>query len=517
MDRRRFLQGMVVATAGVGGVPLLAEMDEADAPRPNSSLTAPASINGAEINTEGHTLLCSFTRGSEKWKVYEDLRTREGAIVFISTSGVGRVLTKSAEATFAEDNPPYLGLNLKDIGMAGADLLADRLLKNGDPDPEEVKSAAPPHGSAPLSHPYERVGWDTFVGTRECLDTMPVYPSGNTRTYHPVQSFPALNGELARKRYEGLLGGWLPAVRKVMPVSDTEHYEVVVFGDVTAHDKFIVQTWHRTAHIENGKIVKVEYGHSYPAFPPARQDPDPEEFYRSLLEFTLYWEKQVKDVAPASLPHKAWVDMSTYAFVKEQMVRPGGVYPKYGAVDRDYYGSEYDGFQDIFTSALYTNLEWGRFEMAAQVLDNYYSDFVDAKGMINMRGPETAQFGLTLSLLARYYYYTGDRTLLLKHREKIEATATVLTQLHDESLKLPHEDPGYGLIHGWSESDSCLAPQPMIWWQPYFNNSAFAARGLKDIARAWKEINRGKTDAAVGKMSDEWLMHSKKLEDAVVT
>ncbi len=30
-------------------------------------------------------------------------------------------------------DPPYLGLNLKDIGMSGADLLADRVLQNGDP------------------------------------------------------------------------------------------------------------------------------------------------------------------------------------------------------------------------------------------------------------------------------------------------------------------------------------------------------------------------------------------------
>jgi hypothetical protein len=516
MDRRRFLQGIAVTTAGMGGLPVLAEMDGRSASDPLGAATASASQGAPDISTEGHTLLCSFIRGSETWKVYEDLRTREGSIVFVSTSGAGRVLTRNAEATFAEVNPPYLGLSMSDIGMAGPDLLADRLLQNGDPDPEQVKSAAPPLGSALSRRPNVRVGWDTFVGTRECLDTMPIYPSGNTRTYHPVQSFPALNAELARKRYEGLLGGWMPAVRKVMPVSEAEYYEVVVFGDVKAHDKFIVQTWHRTVRIENGKITKVEYGHSYPAFPPARQDPDPKEFYHALLEFTLYWEKQMHDVAPAALPEKAWVDMATYAFVKEQMVRPGGVYPKYGAVDRDYYGSEYDGFQDIFTSALYTNLEWGRFEMAAQVLDNYYSDFVDARGMVNMRGPETAQFGLTLSLLARYFNYTGDRTLLVKHRAKIEATAAILTELHDESLKLPHDAAGYGLIHGWSESDSCLAPQPMTWWQPYFNNSAFAARGLKDIARTWKNLNRSKADPAMEKTAAGWLMHSRSLEDSVV-
>jgi hypothetical protein len=83
-------------------------------------------------------------------------------------------------------------------------------------------------------------------------------------------------------------------------------------------------------------------------------------------------------------------------------------------------------------------------------------------------------------------------------------------------LKLPHDDAGYGLIHGWSESDSCLAPQPSTWWKPYFNNSAFAARGLKDIAGVWKDINRGKTNSGVERTSGEWMTHSKNLEDAVV-
>ena len=48
------------------------------------------------------------------------------------------------------------------------------------------------------------------------------------------------------------------------------------------------------------------------------------------------------DLTPITLPDTSWTDMVRYAFVKEQMVRPGGVYPKYGAVDRDYYGPEYD-------------------------------------------------------------------------------------------------------------------------------------------------------------------------------
>lgn len=514
MDRRNFLKNLAITTAAARYFPKTAAPANAEGSSPNIEGRAPGEPSAPDIL--GHTEVSRFTIDSATWRVFEDLRTREGAITFMASNGASRVLSKSAEATFAEAEPPYLGLSLKDIGMSGPDLLAEKLLANGDPDPEQVKSAAPPAGSATGGRPvWFRLPWNTFVGTKECFDTMPVYPSGSTRTYHPGQYFPELNSPAAaEKRFEGLLGGWMPAVRKVMPSSDDAYDEMIVFGDVKAHDKFIVQTWHRTVHVEGGKITKVVYGHSYPAFPPGRVDPEPEDFYRALLQFAAYWERQLRDAAPASLPQNTWIDMSRYAFAKELMVRPGGVYPKYGAVDRDYYGSEYDGFQDIFTMSVGANLEWGRFEMARAVIDNYLTSFTDAKGMINMRGPETAQFGMELMLFARYFNYTRDSTLLLKHQEKIAATAKLLCEMHDRSLRLPVDDRGYGLIHGWSESDSCLAPKPETWWLPYFANSAFAARGLKDISQTWRTLKPAPENEEV---TNDWLRRSKALEDAVVS
>ncbi len=507
MRRRDFLQGIAATAAGLEiltrGVQAPAQA-RASAPRKQGAKASPP------ISLEGYTQVSEFGTKAGSWKVHEDLRTRDGSLVYVSSTGETRVLTKSAEASMAEGTP-YLGLALKEIGLSSPDLLADRLLQNGDPDPEMVKSAAPPMASAE-KNPRT---WTTFVGTKEAYDVTPVYHSGNTRTYHPIQYSPELREALKRGQlYDGLVGGWMPAVRKVIPTSDRAYWEVILFGDVGKNkNKYIVHTWHRTALVEDGKIAKVVYGHSYPAYPPAREDPQPEEFYRALLAFAEYWDEQLHEFASATLPHNVWIDMSKHSFVKELMTRPGGIYPKYGAVDRDYAGSEYDGFQDIFTSAIYTNMEWGRLETARLFIDNYFTEYVDAKGMIDMRGPETAQFGMTLSLLARYYNYTRDSALLLKHRAKIEATAKLLADMHDESLKLPQDNPGYGLIAGWSESDSCLTEKPSLYWQPYYANSAFAARGFKDIARAWKELA---PSPGAEKLAQGWLARSQTLQKRTV-
>jgi len=505
MDRRDFLQAVAAAAAAEI---LSGRLSASAAQTPGQK-----AIPGLETSLAGYSLVAEFKNEAASWKVYEDLRTREGALVFVSSAKETRMLSKSAEASMAE-GPPYLGLSLKDIGLSSPDLLADQLLQDGDPDPEKVKSAAPPLASAE-KNPRT---WTTFVGTKEACDVTPVYRSGSTRTYHPVQFAPEMHQALDQgPLYDGLVGGWMPSVRKVIPMSDHAYWEVIVFGDVGVNkNKYIVHTWHRTARIEDGKITKVVYGHSYPAYPPAREDPQPEEFYRALLAFAEYWEEQLHDFAPASLPQQVWVDLSKHASAKELMTRPGGLYPKYGAVDRDYAGSEYDGFQDIFTSAIYTNMEWGRLETARLFIDNYFTEYVDSKGMVDMRGPETAQFGMTLSLLARYFHYTGDSQLILKHRFKIEATAKLLADMQDESLRLPQDSPAYGLIRGWSESDSCLMENPALYWQPYYANSAFAARGLKDISRAWTELGRTRAAPGAAKLAENWRERGNVLQKRTV-
>jgi len=299
MDRRKFLQRLAATSAGVEMIASAAQSSAAAAIEPEQA---------AAVDVTSQTQICEFQLAGTSWKVYEDLSRRDGSITFVPARGDPRVMEKRTEATFTQAAIPYLGLKIEDIGASGPDLLANKLLEHGDPDPIEVRDAAMPLGGpAPIPAPGAPQGgfaaggggvdsWNNIVGTKECNDTMPVYAGGNTRTYHPNQYFTELSagapnaagtGDRAnqRERWEGLLGGWMPAVHKIFPINGQSYIEMVIFGDVEAHDKFIVQTWHRTARIDNGKITKVVYGYSYPAFPPFKQDPKPEEFYRALLVF----------------------------------------------------------------------------------------------------------------------------------------------------------------------------------------------------------------------------------------
>ena len=218
MDRREFFQSLALTAAAAQALPLEAAQSETP-----------------DIAT--HTLQCEFQYNKTAWKVYEDLTKRDGSITFVPAHGAARELGKRLEAVFSQTAAPFLGLSQQEIAESLPDLLADKLLAGGgDPDEIQVRDAAPLIGSPVAPNTNGRGGnaeggggtssWNTFVGTKECFDTAPVYAGGNTRTYHSNQYFAELQGGATggranmRERWEGLLGGWMPAVHKIFPIED---------------------------------------------------------------------------------------------------------------------------------------------------------------------------------------------------------------------------------------------------------------------------------------------------------
>src|SRR5579884_2743128 len=100
MDRRRFLQTVAASAAAAKTLSAAAQAKTSTRAAANSSL---GTVAAANADVSGHTLVCTFPYEGATWKVYEDLRTRDGVITFVSSSGRARVLTKSAEASFASD------------------------------------------------------------------------------------------------------------------------------------------------------------------------------------------------------------------------------------------------------------------------------------------------------------------------------------------------------------------------------------------------------------------------------
>jgi hypothetical protein len=106
MKRREFIQSLATTATGYA---LL------QAAHTTQLQAQPAGAASSIPGIEGHTLVSTFTLRGMEWKVYEDLRTRDGAFTFISARGDNRIMAKSAEAQFPDADPQHLGLSMDDI------------------------------------------------------------------------------------------------------------------------------------------------------------------------------------------------------------------------------------------------------------------------------------------------------------------------------------------------------------------------------------------------------------------
>ena len=105
--------------------------------------------------------------------------------------------------------------------------------------------------------------------------------------------------------------------------------------------------------------------------------------------------------------------------------------------------------QEIFTATMMGALEWGLFDYAKGVLDNWLTYFIKDDGFVLYRGLEMAEHGRMLTNIAQYYQYTGDGEMLLKHLDKIAGIGWLLNQRRERSLtNYPPTDSRYGMPTG---------------------------------------------------------------------
>jgi len=462
---------------------------------PPIKVLAFADASTAEVSCNGHTsrvkvgercgpytLMEVIREHNDQQAIFEDFSSQTGHLLSAGTRGIRLDLPKSLEPTSQDPSKLYLGHTLAEVINSPSDLLADQLLSQpGDPNYEEVASVFPP---------IRRMPTYSFVGTNATMDKVGFAYGGRSPDFDPAAYYPAIREIRDHgKVWDGLVGGWLPILRFVYPESPDVWTEMLAFAPlrITNSNDRIQPVWYRIVHVEAGTVKWSHYIDSYHPFPP-RTHFDPKTFYGDLIALSDGWQKLLAPAMKLHLPDERLENMARFALVRDLMTRIRD-FPKYGAVDKDYAGSEHDGFPDTFTVDTASMLEWGMLDVAGRFIDNYFSKFVRDDGSILYRGPETGQYGRMLTVLAQYANYGGDSALLLKLKSRIDGVTNLLLGLRETARKLPKTDPAHGLIAGWSEADACLDPDPPRYMQPYFSNSTEAARGFRDLGRVW--VNTG--------------------------
>jgi hypothetical protein len=217
-----------------------------------------------------------------------------------------------------------------------------------------------------------------------------------------------------------------------------------------------------------------------------------------------------------NLPDERVANMARFSLVRDMMTRAKD-YPHYGAFDKDYFGSEHEGFPDTFTVDTAASLDWGLIDLAGRYIDNYFDKYVRDDGSILYRGPETGQYGRMLTVVAQYVNFGGDPKILLQRRSRIDGVTKLLLMLRAKAKTLPASDPAHGMIAGWSEADACLDADPPRYMQPYFSNSTEAARGFRDLGKVWQKIGKQTHNAELTAWGQRLVRESEELQKDIRT
>ena len=146
------------------------------------------------------------------------------------------------------------------------------------------------------------------------------------------------------------------------------------------------------------------------------------------------------------------------------------------------------------TCEVHSALEWGMLGVARGILDNFLRFYVRDDGAVSYRGPETANSALLLTLLAKYYSYSRDASLLLDHFTKTKAVVAWLNASRAQSLTYPASDPRYGIPIGDSEADNFVRVVGAPHFAPatpplhYYASAAATSRGFLELGRVWRTL-----------------------------
>lgn len=209
-------------------------------------------------------------------------------------------------------------------------------------------------------------------------------------------------------------------------------------------------------------------------------------FAARLAELEGHWESTLAEAMSLETAEPRVATASLATIVRALTVHEGAR-PHYGV--GLYRAPKHDYFPPATLSTVNTCLEWNLLDRARTHLDYYLDRVVRADGTFDYYGPAVSEYGQMLDAAARYarrLRWAGcalTAAAWLSERVPIlERIAGHLLALRRAGQERPQDDPRHGLLFGPAEADTCDEPAC------YYSGSAWAWRGLLELARAYAEV-----------------------------
>lgn len=397
----------------------------------------------------------------------------------------------------------YCGYTKDEVLSSGRDILAERLLADGDPVYGDVRAVLPPV----VRNTYTVLGGVSSVAGLTVDGDGKVYHqlSGRSRSTSTVFSPEEYDGRLgALKPFQALVGREYPLLVSVH-TDGAETLEFLYFVEPTEPDRDPI-CWIRIKRYRNDSPT--EFTLEYRVAAIAREGdetelwnnpPKEELFLDALYETVSYWVDFSEDGAHLLLPEPelARIARGSLAFAALTFTCE---HAHYG---HRFYGKElHDNFPPNYIFTLETLICLGR-ECEARAIFNHFMKYVlRLDGRINYRqgtglnfGASAAEYGMLLHLFGRYRRALGIDGLSQREMRKIIGMGEEIMAHLGECEELG----GLSLIKMCAEADTNERVHV------YINNNLWAIRGLTALAYI------------LGDGGERYLLAANELRDSVNT
>ena len=205
-------------------------------------------------------------------------------------------------------------------------------------------------------------------------------------------------------------------------------------------------------------------------------------FYEALMGEYGSWRQFLTRGAQFDIPEPAVNEISKGALAK-CLVCVDGDEVRGGAV-------WYEGFWPFCTIYLcQVLLELGYFEEVRRYLAYFMKTRIEPNGRFYMGPPDDAHYqifdaGDFLKLLACYYWYSRDVSLITGHVALIDRVVDFVQRSREQSIKqFAPDDPRHGMVQGIMSNDWANKPPGF-----FYTNDAPIWEGLRDYAQMLEEI-----------------------------
>ena len=302
------------------------------------------------------------------------------------------------------------------------------------------------------------------------------------------------------QKYGGLIGGYLPIVVFLFTkAGESWEFDYAPLPEPEYPGQREQRLFFRAVHItksagSSAPTVNVMFNNTY-AYLGTYHDAQQYEqgFYDTLEAQDTAW-KQVFSSAKTqiSLPSGGDLDgqyilnQAYHSIVKDMITRRDFAFPSYG-VYPGYGIPGNNGFQEIFTVSMPIGLEYGIFDYAFSVLDNYFKYYWFDSGNVMYRGLEMAESARQLTQFALYCRFTGDSLFVRdkNYMKKLNGTINMFIERYEQSFK----SPDFGMATGNDEADLWGTTVRKGYTEyPYFSISAEMSAAFKMLGDVLHDI-----------------------------